>query len=864
MSNNNLKEASKTQPDVPILSAPEGQSTDYNADKIQKLEGIEAVRKRPSMYIGDTGERGLHHLVYEVVDNSIDEALAGFCNHVEVIIHVDNSITVIDDGRGIPVDMHKTEKKPAIEVVLTVLHAGGKFDKKSYTVSGGLHGVGVTCVNALSEWLEAEVKRDGQVYHMRFKRGKTASKLEVIGKAKGTGTKITFKADSEIFPVIEYKYDILANRLRELAFLNRGIEITLKDERHNKEELFKFNGGIEEFIKHINKAKEPLHPKVIYVSKEKDGIQAEVALQYNEGYNESLYSYANNINTTEGGTHLSGFRSALTRAINQYAKSNNLLKEKDPSLGGDDLREGLTAVVSVKVPNPQFEGQTKTKLGNGEVEGIVSSIVYDGLMTFLEQNPPVARRVLEKALTAARAREAARKAREAIRKGALTGGGLPGKLADCSEKNPEMCELYIVEGDSAGGSAKQGRNRQFQAVLPIRGKLLNVEKARLDQVLNNNEIRNMITAVGTGFGTVDGEDTFKIEKLRYHRIVIMTDADVDGSHIRTLLLTFFYRKMPELVKRGHVYIAQPPLYKIKRKKREEYIENDDQMSKILIELGSGDASLLRLKDKKEFGGQQLMTVLESLQELEKLVDTIERRGIKFESYLDARDPKTGDLPGHAVRIKEGGTVRFEFACNDKAWAKICAEYDVSPAEDTALELKAVDNDKPQREVKPLDLYETAGIQTVIEALARKGFDIDHYAAQAEPLFELVEGAVEAAVIVEGETSGESKQKEKIEKKPKAAAVEKRTPINSIPQILEQVKELGKRGLTIQRYKGLGEMNPEQLWETTMDPERRKMLKVELMDPAATDTMFTILMGDEVAPRRQFIEEHALYVRNLDV
>ncbi|MEI8063199.1 MAG: toprim domain-containing protein, partial [Verrucomicrobiota bacterium] len=449
-------------------------------------------------------------------------------------------------------------------------------------------------------------------------------------------------------------------------------------------------------------------------------------------------------------------------------------------------------------------------------------------------------------------------------------GGLPGKLADCSEKNPEMCELYIVEGDSAGGSAKQGRNRAFQAVLPIRGKLLNVEKARLDQVLNNNEIRNMITAVGTGFGTVDGEDAFKIEKLRYHRIVIMTDADVDGSHIRTLLLTFFYRKMPELVKRGHVYIAQPPLYKIKRKKREEYIENDDQMSKILIELGSGDASLLRLKDKKEFGGQQLMTVLESLQELEKLVDTIERRGIKFESYLAARDVKSGDLPTNAVRVKEAGTVRFEFACNDKAWAKICAEYDISPAEEAPLELKASDNGKPQREVKPLDLYETAGIQTVIEALARKGFDIDHYSAQTEPLFELVEGAVEAGAVeilaagVATKVGGAEPAGKGDKAKTKAKVVEKRTPINSIPQILEQVKELGKRGLTIQRYKGLGEMNPEQLWETTMDPERRKMLKVELMDPAATDTMFTILMGDEVAPRRQFIEEHALYVRNLDV
>ncbi len=842
---------------------PVAGAQEYTADKIQKLEGVEAVRKRPAMYIGDTGERGLHHLVYEVVDNSIDEALAGYCKNVEVVIHVGNSITVIDDGRGIPVDMHKTEKKPAVEVVLTVLHAGGKFDKKSYTVSGGLHGVGVTCVNALSETLEVEVKRDGKVHHMKFKRGVTASRLEVIGKAKGTGTKITFMPDPEIFPVREYKYDILANRLRELAFLNRGIEITLVDERTNKKELFKFNGGIEEFIKHINRAKEPLHSKVICVQKEKDGITAEVALQYNEGYNESVYSYANNINTIEGGTHLSGFRSALTKAINQYAKSNNLLKEKDPSLGGDDLREGLVAVISVKVPNPQFEGQTKTKLGNGEVEGIVNSIVYEGLMTFLEQNPPVAKRILDKALTAARAREAARKAREAVRKGALTGGGLPGKLADCSEKNPEMCELYIVEGDSAGGSAKQGRNRAFQAVLPIRGKLLNVEKARLDQVLNNNEIRNMITAIGTGFGTVDGEDTFKIDKLRYHRIVIMTDADVDGSHIRTLLLTFFYRKMPELVTRGHIYIAQPPLYKIKRKKREEYIENDDQMSKILIELGSGDASLFRLKDKKEFGGQQLVGVLESLQELAKLVDTIERRGIKFEAYLEARDPKTGDLPTNAVRIKEAGAVRFEFACSDKAWAKICAEYDISPADEAPAEPKPVENGTPQNDVKPLDLYETAGIQTVIETLARKGFDIDHYAAQEEPLFELVEGAPEATGA-EGESSAETKSQEKDGKKSKAKVEEKRTPIHSIPQILEQVKELGKRGLTIQRYKGLGEMNPEQLWETTMDPERRKMLKVELMDPAATDSMFTVLMGDEVAPRRQFIEENALYVRNLDV
>jgi DNA gyrase subunit B len=827
----------KEQEDLKTASA---RASDYTADKIQKLEGVEAVRKRPAMYIGDTGERGLHHLVYEVVDNSIDEALAGFCKHIEVIIHVDNSVTVADDGRGIPVDMHKTEKKPAVEVVLTVLHAGGKFDKKAYTVSGGLHGVGVTCVNALSEWLEVEVKRDGKVHHMRFKRGKTASKLEILGKAKGTGTKITFKPDSEIFPVIEYKYDILANRLRELAFLNRGLEITLKDERTKREDLFRFNGGIEEFIKHINRAKEPLHPKVIYVSKEKDGIQAEVALQYNEGYNESVYSYANNINTIEGGTHLSGFRSALTKAINQYAKSNNLLKEKDPTLTGDDLREGLTAVISVKVPNPQFEGQTKTKLGNGEVEGIVNSIVYDGLMTFLEQNPPIARRIVDKALTAARAREAARKAREAVRKGALTGGGLPGKLADCSEKNPELCELYIVEGDSAGGSAKQGRNRQFQAVLPIRGKLLNVEKARLDQVLNNAEIRTIITAIGTGFGQGDGEGAFDINKLRYHRIVIMTDADVDGSHIRTLLLTFFYRQMPELVKRGHVYIAQPPLYRVKRKKREEYVETDEQMNRILIELGSEDGTLYRLRDKKEFSGPQLVSVLESLQELEKLVDTIERRGIKFEEYLAARDPKTGAFPAYALRIKEDGQTRFEFARTDKEWSKLCDKYEVDLEEQTPAE------GKNGRTVRPLELTESNSIQAAIEALEKKGFNIDHYSAQEKPLFELVEG-------------GAGDQDDK-----KAKAAEKRIPIHSIPEILAQIKEIGKRGLVIQRYKGLGEMNPEQLWETTMDPERRKMLKVELMDASAADEIFSILMGDEVAPRRQFIEDNALNVRNLDV
>jgi DNA gyrase subunit B len=833
--------------------------SDYTADKIQKLEGVEAVRKRPAMYIGDTGERGLHHLVYEVVDNSIDEALAGFCKKIEVVIHVDNSVTVLDDGRGIPVDIHKTEKKPAVEVVLTVLHAGGKFDKKTYTVSGGLHGVGVTCVNALSEWLEVEVKRDGKVHHMRFKRGKTASRLEVIGKARGTGTKITFKPDSEIFPVIDFKFEILANRLRELAFLNRGIEILLKDERTGKQETFRYSGGIEEFVKHINRAKEPLHPKVIYLSKQKDGIAAEVALQYNGGYNESVYSYANNINTIEGGTHLSGFRTALTRAINQYAKTNNLLKEKDPTLSGDDLREGLTAVISVKVPNPQFEGQTKTKLGNGEVEGIVSSIVYEGLMTFMEQHPPISRRVVDKALTAARAREAARKAREAVRKGALTGGGLPGKLADCSERNPEMCELYIVEGDSAGGSAKQGRNRQFQAVLPIRGKLLNVEKARADQILNNNEIRTMITAIGTGFGVGDGDGAFDINRLRYHRIVIMTDADVDGSHIRTLLLTFFYRKMPELIKRGHVFIAQPPLYKIKRKKREEYIENEEQMTAILTELGSEDVCLYRIRDKKEFNGQALSGILQSLRELEKLADSIQRRGIDFEQYLAARDLKSGALPAYALRIREAGVTRFEFARNDREWAKLCKDYDIDLDEETPAESRNGDNGKASH-IKPLELHESNSIESVIETLERKGFNLDHYAAQEKALFELIEGAA-AAPAGDGE---EAAEKPPASKPVKGKPAEKRTPVHSIPEILRRIKEIGKRGMIIQRYKGLGEMNPEQLWETTMNPDRRKILKVELMDAADADRIFTVLMGDEVEPRRQFIEENALNVRNLDV
>jgi len=557
----------------------------YDATKITVLEGIEAVRLRPAMYIGDTSARGLHHCVYEVVDNSIDEAMAGYCDHIQVKLNADGSVTVRDNGRGIPVDMHATEKKPAVEVVLTTLHAGGKFDNESYKVAGGLHGVGVSCVNALSEWLEVEVGRDGKVYHQRYEKGKTASKLTTIGKTRHTGTQVSFLPDATIFSTMQFEWEILANRLRELAFLNQGVQIDLSQEDPERQETFRYKGGLEEFVKHLNRSRNALHPKVIVFCKERDGIAAEIAMQYTDAYNENVCTFANNINTIEGGTHLSGFRSALTRAVNNYARQNNLLKSDKEAMSGEDIREGLTAIVSVKVPKPQFEGQTKTKLGNSEVQGIVESIVNDELGTFLEEHPSVARRIVDKALLSARAREAARKARDLTRrKGALESGSLPGKLADCTERDPAKCELYIVEGDSAGGSAKQGRSREFQAILPLRGKVLNVEKSRLDKILNNKEIQTLVTAIGAGIG----EDEFDISKVRYHHIIIMTDADVDGAHIRTLLLTFFYRQMPQLIERGYVYLAQPPLYKITRKKHEEYIDSEEALTRKLLELGTGE------------------------------------------------------------------------------------------------------------------------------------------------------------------------------------------------------------------------------------------------------------------------------------
>ncbi|MFA4889337.1 MAG: DNA topoisomerase subunit B, partial [Candidatus Omnitrophota bacterium] len=645
---------------------PPAKEKKYDATTIQVLEGTEAVRLRPAMYIGDTSTRGLHHLVYEVVDNSVDEALAGYCDSISVTVNSDNSVSVADNGRGIPVDMHKTEKKPAVEVALTTLHAGGKFDHRAYKVSGGLHGVGVSVVNALSDWLEVEVKRDGKIYHQRYERGKTVSKLATIGKSSSTGTKVTFKADKTIFNKVEFSYDTLAQRLRELAFLNKGLKIKLTDERAEKENIFEFGGGIVSFVDYLNKNKNPLHSKVIYFQKEQDGAVLEGALQYNDSYAETLYSFANNINTIEGGTHLSGFKSALTRAVNQYAKGKNLIKD-DIGISGEDTREGLTAVISVKVPNPQFEGQTKTKLGNSEVEGLVASVSLDSLAAYFEENPSVANKIVDKVIVASRAREAARKARELTRrKGALEGAGLPGKLADCSERDAALCELYIVEGDSAGGSAKQGRDRRFQAILPIKGKILNVEKSRLDKILSNEEVRTIITALGTGIG-----EEFDVSKLRYHKIVLMADADVDGSHIRTLLLTLLYRQMPKLIEGGYVYIAQPPLYKIKRGQREEYIQTEQQMDEMLLDLGREGHKLACLKEKKDFTDNQFKDLLGLLVELDKIGRSLGKKGVETAKYISFRHPKSKKMPIYRVKV-EGKQL---FLYSDKELAALTDKED---------------------------------------------------------------------------------------------------------------------------------------------------------------------------------------------
>ena len=795
----------------------QAQTTAYDASSIQVLEGLEAVRRRPAMYIGDSGNRGLHHLVEEVVDNSVDEAMAGYCKHVNVVIHQDNSVTVLDDGRGIPVDYHKTEKKSALEVVLTKLHAGGKFDNRTYKVAGGLHGVGVSVVNGLSEWLEAEVRRDGKVYRQRFARGNPVSGLTVVGKAAGTGTRITFKADKEIFKSgVVYNFETLSTRMRELAFLNKGLGVTLKDERSDKEVKFQFDGGIKEFVAHLNKTKTPLH-NVIYFEDARDNVSVEVALQYNDAFAEHLFSFANNINTIDGGTHLSGFKSALTRTINQYCKSKNLFKGDSLTIEGEDARAGLTAVVSVKVPQPQFEGQTKAKLGSPEVQGIVASVANEKLSTFFEEHPSVAGKIAEKCLLEARARERARHERELVRrKGLLESSALPGKLADCSERDPALCELYIVEGDSAGGSAKQGRDRRFQAILPIKGKILNVEKARLEKVLTNEEIRTVITALGCGVGS-----EFDLAKLRYHKVIIMTDADVDGSHIRTLLLTLFYRQMPKLIESGHIYIAQPPLYRIKRGKREEYIETEAQMSLLLLELGAEGFALLHLRTKKNFKEKTLLELLKVLIELEPLVKGLQRHRINVATYFSQFDEKRG-LPLYYLQING----KEHFAFTDDELAKLTQRYD--------LNLEMLEKEVGTTGMRFVEFFEASEIEALRKRLEKFALSLDEYfPTDSKMAFKLADAKTERT-------------------------------FGGLRDVLLAIEEEGRQGMTIQRYKGLGEMNPQQLWETTMDPANRTILKVASEDSVEAEHMFTTLMGEAVEPRKQFIEEHALEVKNLDI
>ncbi len=820
---------------------------DYDASKIQKLEGLEGVRKRPDMYIGDTNERGLHHCVFEIVDNSIDEALAGYCKVIKVSLHINGSCSVEDDGRGIPVDIHEKYKIPALELVMTNLHAGGKFGKGAYQVSGGLHGVGAKCVNAVSEKFDIEVRRAGHVYYMSFSRGKTVEKMKIIGDSQKTGTKITFLPDPEIFQLTrEFKYDILAKRLRELAFLNPGVQIELSDENINKSEVFKFDNGIREFVSFLNKGKTVLHDNIFFINgeiandpaKPEVKVIVDIAMQYNDSYNEQIYAYANSIFNIEGGTHLSGFRTALTRAINAYARSNNLLRDKDPALTGDDVREGLTAVISVKVPEPRFEGQTKTKLSNGEVDGIVQKIVGDNLKYIFETNPVVARKIVDKCTNAARAREAARKARETVRKSAMTTGGLPGKLADCSEKDPALCELFIVEGDSAGGSAKQGRDRRYQAILPLFGKIINVEKARIDKVLNSEAIRMIITACGTGIGSSNDIGGFDADKCRYHKIIIMTDADVDGSHIQTLLLTFFFRQMRELIERGYIYIAQPPLYKIKRKKKEMYIDNDNELNKILLELGSEDVSLVRARDGYLFNKEQLSEIVKNFSKLERLGQSVVRHNCSLPLYLDQHDHDSKKLPKYIVRIRTGNVEEFEFLMDEDSRAEFCKEHNI--VDDSVIHDVSIDGQLFKRRISFHEIYEAPQLSEILIKLESLGIDISTFETTVSPRYFLIEG-----------NNGKEKSESKLE-------------MHSGLEMLSQVREFGRRGLSIQRYKGLGEMNPKQLAETTMDKDKRKLVQVNIADAAAAEATFSMLMGEDVAIRRAFIEDNALNALYLDI
>jgi DNA gyrase subunit B len=851
-----------------------GTNGDYNADSIKVLGGMEAVRKRPAMYIGSTGEMGLHHLVYEVVDNSVDEALAGHADKIEVTIHLDNSITVVDNGRGIPVDNMDIdgEKVPAAQVVMTKLHAGGKFDTSSYKVSGGLHGVGVSCVNALSEELELEIWRDGLTWEQTYSKGEPTSKLKKAGATKKRGTKVHFLPDKSIFTATEYNFDTLAQRLRELAFLNKGLLITLTDERTTEAKTgepktveFKYNGGIAEFIKHLNRGKQVLHDKPIYMEAEKDGVVMEIGLQYNDGYSESVFSFANNINTVDGGTHLSGFRTSLTRTINYAGQQMGLFKDVKENLTGDDVREGLVAVISVKLPQPQFEGQTKGKL-NSDIAGIVQAVVNEKLGAFFEQNTSVARKVINKAIDAARAREAARKARDLTRrKGALDGGGLPGKLADCSEKQPERCELFLVEGESAGGTAKQGRDRRFQAILPLKGKILNVEKARYDKMLGHEEIRAMITALGTGISKED----FDVSKLRYGKIILMTDADVDGSHIRTLLLTFFFRHMQELIKRNNVYIAQPPLYSIKKGKSQQYIKDDKEFVKVMVKRAAEGMIVRYGEGAAKLEGAALAKFITGLRDYLDYLDKLDKR---------LRDEKVTEL---MPRMDLSKRVDFE---GDKKTAS-------KKIEKLEKELKRLQKERNFKEIgsrfdEEHNLWEvryvnSQGAEHLINwelasspeyrQLVSKFKQIEPY---LEPPFviEVVSKASATKTDADADEAGEveGEDQEKAPKKPVAAAPKKKAaPAELVEKttardLYDYVLGEGKKEFTVQRYKGLGEMTSQQLWETTMDPERRTLLSVKLEDIAECETIFSTLMGEDVEARRKFIEDNALDVKNLDI
>ena len=820
----------------------EEEKKQYDSSKIQVLEGLEAVRKRPAMYIGSTGLPGLHHLVYEVVDNSVDEILAGGATTIKVNIKDNMTCSVEDDGRGIPVDLMtgakdpKLRKKSALEVVMTVLHAGGKFDSGAYKVSGGLHGVGVSCVNALSEFTEVVVKKNGKVYRQQYKRGKPVTEVEEIGTTAEHGTKVTFTADKEIFGDVAFVYETIANRLRELAFLNAGVKILFTDERGEeaKSVTFHYEGGISQFAKFLNTNKTVINPEPIYLTKTVGDNYISFAIQYNEGYSENVFSFVNNINTIEGGTHLTGFRSAFTRIINEYIKNNNLSKQhKDISVGGDDIKEGLAAVLSVKIPHPQFEGQTKTKLGNSEIEGIVRSMVGETLSTFFEENPKTARAICEKCIGAAVAREAARKARDLTRrKGAFEGGGLPGKLADCQERDSSKCEIFLVEGDSAGGSAKQGRDRVFQAILPLRGKILNVEKAPLVKILSSDTVRDLIAAVGTGVG--EGEGGFDISKLRYHKIILMADADVDGQHISTLLLTFFYRQLRPLIEQGHVYLAQPPLYKVKKGKVEQYLQTEDQMQQWLMKEG---LSTVTVSDKagKKVEGKNLSDLLKILRDVEDVLNMLEVKNITlkdFQAFL-----AEGRVPVYRIPLQSGG---FRYFYDENEYHAYVDQYVLEKKEELAadgVDVTTIDDDSLQPEHQ--SLFEFGKLLACEKKLEALGYNFNQYPKvenekeRVHPLFTVNNGKTDVLVF-------------------------------SLAELLKAVKDAASAGASIQRYKGLGEMNPEQLWETTMDPAKRKLIQVKINDLTDTEHAFTMLMGDKVEPRRDFIQSHALEVKNLDI